>query len=198
MPTEEVTTTCHQMVFVGHNRLLIATPKLTVQLLDLEGETARLVHTFSSDDDKQFHLEDSVYLMDCSRDGHYAAIADHRNQVLVLDLEALAVHSVLPRYQSHPTALAFHPRGGLLVVAYSDHKIVEYDVASRRYTPFSKKLSDNLPTQWLNRSSTVRHITFDPRHPDVIILHDDSLICTINKNKVNLLHYCIVISKVTR
>ena len=184
MPTEEVTTTCHQMVFVGHNRLLIATPKLTVQLLDLTEDTVRLLHTFSAEEDKQFRLEDCVHLMDCSRDGRYAACADHRNQVLVLDLESLAEHSILPRYHSHPTALAFHPRGALLVVAYADHKIVEYEVARRRYTPFSKKLSENLPTQWLNRSSAVRHITFDPRHPDVIILHDDSLICTINKNKV--------------
>ena len=64
---------------------------------------------------------------------------------------------------------------------------MEYDVCGRRYTPFSKKLSQHLPLQWMNRPSSVRHVTFDPRHPDVIILHDDSLICTIDKNKVSFL-----------
>ena len=63
-------------------------------------------------------------------------------------------------------------------------QIVEYDVECKQFTAFSRKLSSKLPSQWINRSSTVRHITFDPRHPDVVILHDDSVICTINKNRV--------------
>ncbi len=65
-------------------------------------------------------------------------------------------------------------------------QIVEYDVIDTQYTPFSRKLATHLPTQWINRSSTVRHVTFDPKHADVIILHDDSVICTIDKNKVSI------------
>ena len=63
-------------------------------------------------------------------------------------------------------------------------QIVEYDVVKKTYSKFLKRLSNKLPTQWLGRTSAVRDITFDPRHPEVIILHDDSVICTINKNKV--------------
>ena len=188
---EGVSTTCHRMMFIHQqNRLLMATAELTVQLLDLTdagGGGAKLVHTF--DRENRLPIDDSIHLMDCSSGGggggHYAAVADNSGKVVVLDLKSLAVHSTLPRYQSHPTALAFHPASAVLVVAYADHKIVEYDVLARQYTPFSKKLSQQLPTQWLGRSCAVRHVTFDRRHPDVIILHDDSVIYTIDKNKVN-------------
>lgn len=164
----------------------MATPKLTIQLVELSTSShppeLRLVHTFSRQN--KFIIDDCIHLMECSSDGRYAAVADNKNLIVLLDLQSLQVHATLPRYQSHPTALAFHPSGELLVVAYADHKIIEYDVTDRKYTTFSKKLSEHLPTQWLSRSCAVRHITFDPRHPDVIILHDDSVIYTIDKNKV--------------
>lgn len=184
LPPEEVNT-CHRMMFIHQgDRLLMATPELSVQLVEVSSNPSemRLVHTFSREN--KLLLEDCIHLMDCSSDGRYAAVADNKSVIVVLDLQSLKVHSTLPRYQSHPTALAFHPDSGLLVVAYADHKIVEYDVTNRQYTNFSKQLSEHLPTQWLNRSCAVRHITFDSRHPDVIILHDDSVIYTIDKNKV--------------
>ncbi len=189
LPPEEVST-CHRMMFIHHQdseqksrRLLVATPELAVQLVDVSPAETRFVHTFSREN--KFIVDDCIHLMDSSSDGQFAALADHKSTIVVLDLQSLKVHSTLPRYQSHPTALAFHPTSALLVVVYADHKIVEYDVPHRQYTTFSKKLSEHLPTQWLNRSCAVRHITFDRRHPDVIMLHDDSVIYTIDKNKVN-------------
>ena len=167
-------------------RLLMATPKMTLQLTDVcSSGSIKLVHTFSHETSK-FTMEDCIHLMDCSGDGRLAAVADHTSNIVILDLKSLKVHATLPRYKSHPTALAFNPSSDLLVVSYADHKIVEYDVIKRQYTPFSKKLSEKLPVQWLSRSCAVRHITFDVRHPDVIILHDDSVIYTIDKNKVKM------------
>jgi len=173
---------CHRMLFVGRDKLLLVTAKQTMQLFDLSSSSEiKAVHTFCPE--QKFQFEDSIHLMDASADGRFAVVADHQSKIVVVDLKSLELHSVLPRYKSHPTALAFHPNSKLIVVAYSDHKIVEYDVECKQFTTFSRKLSSKLPTQWLNRSSTVRHVTFDPRHPDVIILHDDSVICTINKNQ---------------
>ena len=167
-------------------RLLMATPKSTLQLVDISSsQSMKVIHTFSHDSIDRFVMEDCVHLMDCSSDGQLAVVADHKSNIVVVDLKSFKVHATLPRYKSHPTALAFNPSSHLLVVSYADHKIVEYDVANRQYTPFSKKLSEHLPVQWLSRSCAVRHITFDVRHPDVIILHDDSVIYTIDKNKVN-------------
>lgn len=162
----------------------MATPKLTLQLVDVSStEPMKLVHTFNRESSK-FIMEDCIHLMDCSSDGRFAAVADHKSNIVILDLQSFKIYVTLPRYQSHPTALAFNPSCDLMVVAYADHKIVEYDVSNRQYTAFSKQLSEHLPVQWLNRSCAVRHITFDVRHPDVIILHDDSVIYTIDKNKV--------------
>ena len=192
LPPEEVGT-CHRMMFIHHSkepelsaRLLMATPKPTLQLVDISSsQSMKVIHTFSHDSIDRFVMEDCVHLMDCSSDGQLAVVADHKSNIVVVDLKSFKVHATLPRYKSHPTALAFNPSSHLLVVSYADHKIVEYDVANRQYTPFSKKLSEHLPVQWLSRSCAVRHITFDVRHPDVIILHDDSVIYTIDKNKVN-------------
>lgn len=192
VPPEDVGT-CHRMMFIHHPtepdlsaRLLLATPKLTLQLVDVGSSgSMKVVHTFSRESG-QFTMDDCIHLMDCSADGRLAAVADHTSNVVILDLKSYKVHATLPRYKSHPTALAFHPSSHLLVVSYADHKIVEYDVIRRQYTPFSKKLSEKLPVQWLSRSCAVRHITFDVRHPDVIILHDDSVIYTIDKNKVKM------------
>ncbi|EFX86991.1 hypothetical protein DAPPUDRAFT_97204 [Daphnia pulex] len=189
VPPEDVGT-CHRMMFIHHPtepdlsaRLLLATPKLTLQLVDVGSSgSMKVVHTFSRESG-QFTMGDCIHLMDCSADGRLAAVADHTSNIVILDLKSYKVHATLPRYKSHPTALAFHPSSHLLVVSYADHKIVEYDVIRRQYTPFSKKLSEKLPVQWLSRSCAVRHITFDVRHPDVIILHDDSVIYTIDKNK---------------
>lgn len=189
LPPEEVST-CHRMMFIHQcgsepARLLLATPKSTLQLIDVSStEPMKLVHTFNRETTNgKFAMEDCIHLMDCSSDGRFAAVADHKSNVVVLDVQSFQMYVTLPRYQSHPTALAFNPSCDLMVVAYADHKIVEYDVPNRQYTSFSKKLSEHLPVQWLNRSCAVRHITFDVRHPDVIILHDDSVIYTIDKNK---------------
>ena len=65
------------------------------------------------------------HLLEASRDGAYVAAADHAHQIHVGGGAAttMSLHCVLPRYKSHPTALAFHPNSKLLVVAYADHKV---------------------------------------------------------------------------
>ena len=114
---------CHRMVFVGRDKLLLATAKLTLQLVDLSSSEneMKVMHTFGQE--HKFDIEDSIHLMDASADGRYAVVGDHQSKIVVVDLESLEVHSVLPRYKSHPTALAFHPNSALIVVAYSDHKV---------------------------------------------------------------------------
>lgn len=110
------------MLFVGRDKLLLVTAKQTMQLLDFTpaGEI-KAVHTFGAE--QKFQFEDSIHLMDASADGRFAVVADHQSKIVVVDLKSLELHSVLPRYKSHPTALAFHPNSKLIVVAYSDHKV---------------------------------------------------------------------------
>lgn len=102
---------------------MAATPKQTLDLLEISPSgSMAIVHTF--DKTNGLAIEDAIHLMDCSADGRYAVVADHKSVIIVFDLKSMNVHSVLPRYKSHPTALAFHPLSTLLVVAYADHKVL--------------------------------------------------------------------------
>lgn len=110
-------------MFISERRLMAATPKQTLELFDIPvSGNWTSVHTF--DKSNGLVIEDGIHLMACSADGSYAAVADHKSVIIILDLNSLGVHSVLPRYKSHPTALAFHPSSTLLVVAYADHKVL--------------------------------------------------------------------------
>ena len=116
---EEVEPSIHRMMFLSKGKkLLLANAKLEIQLLDLDGGRVELVHTF-----EDFKAEDSIHLMDTSLDASFAAVADHKSSITILDMKSFKIHATLPRYNSHPTALAFHPNSKLLVVAYADHKV---------------------------------------------------------------------------
>lgn len=64
---------------------------------------------------------------------------------------------------------------------------MEYDINHRKFTAFSRNLDRMQLNKLPNKLFPVRNITFDPRMPNVIILHDDSSIIVINKDKVS---YC--------
>lgn len=127
------------MLFVGRDKLLLVTSKQTMQLFDLSSSDGiKAVHTF--DAEQKFQFEDAIHLLDASADGRFAVVADHQSKIVVVDLKSLELHSVLPRYKSHPTALAFHPNSKLIVVAYSDHKveIIIFVVVNNRLILFDR------------------------------------------------------------
>ena len=129
---------CHRLVFIGTDQLLLATPQLTLQLLSIPSSSSssavddnsvgsvKLVDTLDKDQGG-FEARDCIHLMDASKDGRYAAVADHSGTIVLVDMKSLTVHSTLPRYKSHPTAMAFHPASKLIVVAYADHKVISFN-----------------------------------------------------------------------
>ena len=127
LPEEAVMndSTYHRMMFLPDGRLLLATAHLTLQLLNVSAPSGvKLVHTFRKEEqNNEFSPDDCIHLMDCSSDGRFAVVGDHKSKIIVLDMRSLKVDSILPRYPSHPTALAFHPNSSLLVVAYANHKV---------------------------------------------------------------------------
>lgn len=54
-----------------------------------------------------------------------------------------------------------------------------------KLTKFSKSLDRAYSKRWPNKSFPIRNITFDPRAGNVTILHDDSNIVVMDKNKVS-------------
>lgn len=133
-------------------------------------------------------LVDNVSLICFSPDGKYLVCADYLSNIAIYPIgKDLASEKPqtwwLPRYKCPPTAMAVQKRTLNLVVVYSDHKIVEYNIAKKEYTRFSRNLEEQLPKQWLSRAIPVSHVTFDPRNENVIIMHDNVIICVLDKTK---------------
>ncbi|KAF6203417.1 hypothetical protein GE061_003836 [Apolygus lucorum] len=116
-----------------------------------------------------------------SNDGLYTVAADLNCNIIIWAKGE--VYSKLPTYTCSITAMSIQPSTNNLIVVYADHKIVEYSLMKRKYTSFSRRIHDNLPAQWLNRSYPVHTITFDSRNDDIVMLGDDSTIMVINKKK---------------
>ncbi|KAG8285601.1 U3 small nucleolar RNA-associated protein 4 [Homalodisca vitripennis] len=162
------------------NLLVCATILSTLMVFELSVDTGpNLVHTFSPHSDNL--MTDIIHLITISPDNKYIVAADRKSNIVVWS--SGKHYCSLPKYQCAPTAMAIQPHTNHLVVVYCDHKIVEFALDKRKYTKFSRKLSGSHPKQWLARSFPVSNIVFDPSNSNVILMHDDSNICVIDKFK---------------
>ncbi|XP_011497017.1 PREDICTED: cirhin [Ceratosolen solmsi marchali] len=121
-----------------------------------------------------------------SPDNKYLICSDYESHIVVYNLEDdLILESFeswsLSKYRYPPTAMAVQKKTNNLVVVYSDHKIIEYNIPTRRYTKFSNNLQDILPAQWLARRFPITNIVFDQSNENIIVMHDDTTVFVINK-----------------
>ena len=73
--------------------------------------------------------------------------------------------------------------GKTCVMVYSNNKIMEVDLKTGRYTQFSKDLSTRLPRGWLSRRTAVTNVVHIDGNSDIILLHDHSILATLDKDK---------------
>ncbi|XP_011647712.1 U3 small nucleolar RNA-associated protein 4 homolog [Pogonomyrmex barbatus] len=122
-----------------------------------------------------------------SPDSKYLVCADRQRGIAVyfigngITAESLKAWQ-LPKYSCPVTAMAVQKSTLNLVIAYSDHKIVEYNIPTKKYTEFSNNLQSRLPKHWLARPFPITNIIFDTNNENVIIMQDDSSMYVINKN----------------
>lgn len=65
-------------------------------------------------------------------------------------------------------------------------QIFEYSLVQKEYTEWSRKLQkQGLHSLWLERDTPVTHVTFNPRNPAHIILHDMFMFCIIDQTLVS-------------
>ncbi|KAL0124623.1 hypothetical protein PUN28_006462 [Cardiocondyla obscurior] len=129
----------------------------------------------------------NIGLVCFSPDSKYLVCADRQREVAVYFIDdGVTTESLkgwqLPKYNCSPTAIAVQKSTLNLVIVYSDHKIIEYNILTKRYTEFSNNLQSRLSKQWLARPFPITNIIFDPQNENIIILQDDSSIYIINKN----------------
>ncbi|KZC09523.1 PREDICTED: cirhin [Dufourea novaeangliae] len=176
-----------KMLFSPNGKLFLTInnekKKNTVTLYKVEKKHLRQLGSFHTNREFIVHVglacfsPDSKYFVCADRDGRIAIY----NVSEAVSTDAPAVWC-LPKYSCAPTAMAVQQDTLNLVVVYSDHKIVEYNIQQRQYTNFSNNLQSRLPKQWLARSFPITNIIFDPRNENIIIMHDDSTVYVINKS----------------
>ncbi|XP_017296524.1 U3 small nucleolar RNA-associated protein 4 homolog isoform X2 [Kryptolebias marmoratus] len=123
-----------------------------------------------------------VNLLAPSEDGRWLVTANTDCEIHVFDLQKLKLHCSLPVYASCPTAVSVHPTSGCLVSVHADRQILEFSLEQKEYTEWSRKLQQQgLHPLWLQRDTPVTAVTFDPRNPAHIILHDAFMFCVIDQ-----------------
>lgn len=120
-----------------------------------------------------------------SGDGERVAVVGSEGKVAVLPLNSNKIKSVvLPHTKAHPCCLAFHPSSKQLAVAYTDRNIAEYDITKHEYTPWSRSVhKQGLHQAWLEKTSVIHQLTFDPSDPDKLLVQDGTWLTVIDKTK---------------
>ncbi|OAD61377.1 Cirhin [Eufriesea mexicana] len=175
-----------KMLFSPNGRLFVTInndgKKNIVTLYKVEKKHLRHLDSFHTDKESIVNLG----LVCFSPDDKYFICADRYGRIAVYNISNTASNDasaawLLPKYSCPPTAMAVQKSTLNLVIVYSDHKIVEYNILQRQYTKFSNNLQSRLPKQWLARPFPITNIIFDSRNENIIIMHDDSTVYVIDK-----------------
>ncbi|KAK2586925.1 hypothetical protein KPH14_009855 [Odynerus spinipes] len=183
----DISTNRIQKMLFSPNSKLFATinndgKENVVTLYKLDKKSLRHIGSFQTTNESIIN----VSLVCFSPDSKYLICADRQGSIAVYKVDKdLTRESLqpwqLPKYSCPPTAMAVQKDTLNLVIVYSDHKIVEYNIVRKQYTQFSNNLQSRLPKQWLARPFPITNITFDPHNENIIIMHDDSTVYVINK-----------------
>ncbi|KAM8891989.1 LOW QUALITY PROTEIN: U3 small nucleolar RNA-associated protein 4 homolog [Spinachia spinachia] len=124
-----------------------------------------------------------IHLLSASDDGKWLATANTDFEVHVYNLDKLELHCTVPVYGSCPTAMAIHPTTSHLVVVHADQQIFEYSLVRKEYTEWSRRLQkQGLHSLWLERDTPITHVSFNPKNPAHIIVHDMFMFCIIDQS----------------
>ncbi|XP_077982940.1 U3 small nucleolar RNA-associated protein 4 homolog [Glandiceps talaboti] len=165
----------HCMVFTADSsRLLVATNQCTIQVVQVDSLQPSVLHTFHA-------MQEPIHLLSVSSDGHWLAAGNHGNHINVYNIQDYKLHCSLPTLSHQPSALAFNPHNSLLVAAYCNQKIVEYDIIKKEYTHWSKRGKHKLTKR--ARYDTVCKITFSASNPDLVFLQDVELFAILDKRQ---------------
>lgn len=161
----------------GEDRLMFCHAEGGVSSFCL-GKEAEVVHTVSSQD---LGLQGAVTRL--SVGDRLAVLADRLDNIVAVDLASLTLQAKLPSYREAPLcALSISPSSATCLLVYSNQRVMEVCLSSARYTPFSAQLASKLPRAWLGRRTAVTQVTH-VRGEEVIMLHDDSMLAVIDKEK---------------
>jgi hypothetical protein len=82
--------------------------------------------------------------------------------------------------------MSFHPTKNLLLVCYTNRKIIEFDFDLNEYTDWSRQNSDSFPKQWnkkLTRHHKLLNCFYHNQNLDKILVNDEHSLAIIDKNE---------------
>ncbi|KAL0968201.1 hypothetical protein UPYG_G00263760 [Umbra pygmaea] len=176
----KVLRSAHKLCFSSDStHLYAASSKSSVLVISLNQSECKYVHTLKPKSGSR----QPIHLLTTSADGKWLAAANSDCEVHVYNLQILALHCIVPVYGSCPSALGIHPSSNNLIVVHADQKIFEYSIVEKQYTDWSRQLQKHgLHYLWLDRDTPVTHVTFNPKNPEHILLHDRHMFCIIDKS----------------
>uniref|UniRef100_A0A669CXZ4 UTP4 small subunit processome component n=1 Tax=Oreochromis niloticus TaxID=8128 RepID=A0A669CXZ4_ORENI len=132
---------------------------------------------------RSFCSRQPVHLLCASDDGKWLATANTDCEIHIYNLHKMKLHCMVPVYNSCPTTIAIHPVTNNLISVHADQQIFEFSLVQKEYTQWSRRLqTQGLLSLWLERDTPITHITFNPKNPDHIILHDTYMFCIIDQS----------------
>lgn len=170
------------------DQLVVATSIGTVHVLELVKDTMEATVVSTCTTAKGGSEEDpwACRLLAVSSDGFMAAAVSPTGEVTVLNIAKGKRLLDFTRKGSQPTALAFNSDGSLLAVAYTDQKIVEYDLKARGYSQWYRQHCEQFHPQWLRRHGKIVGISYGTTSAnlsDKLIVHDEQMLCIIDKTQ---------------
>ncbi|XP_062817577.1 U3 small nucleolar RNA-associated protein 4 homolog [Anolis carolinensis] len=171
----------HCLLFSADStRLFVGSDRGCVHVLKLlkSKNSCKHLHTLRPNTE----TAEAVYLLATSADGKWLAAASGDREINAYSLEEAKLHCTVPAYDCPASALAIHPLTNNLVIAHSDQQLFEFSLASREYTPWSRKVQQSgLHRDWLERDTPITHLAFSPRQDGLLLLHDTYMFCIIDK-----------------
>ncbi|KAM9301508.1 U3 small nucleolar RNA-associated protein 4 homolog [Gastrophryne carolinensis] len=161
------------------SRLYVGSEGGSVHVLDLSENSCQ--HSFTLQPPTA--SSHPVHLLAASADGSLLAAASTSSQIDIYNVKEQKYIGSVPQYNSPPTAISIHPSTNNLVIAHADQHVLEFNIAHKQYTDWSRKvLQHGLHRDWLERDTPITGITFNPSRPEDILMHDNYMFCVLDKS----------------
>ncbi|XP_032140172.1 U3 small nucleolar RNA-associated protein 4 homolog isoform X5 [Sapajus apella] len=160
-------------------KLFVASNQGALHIVQLSGGSFKHLHAFQP----QSGTVEAMCLLAVSPDGNWLAASGTSAGVHVYNVKQLKLHCTVPAYNFPVTAMAIAPNTNNLVIAHSDQQVFEYSIPDKHYTDWSRTVQKHgFHHLWLQRDTPITHISFHPKRPMHILLHDAYMFCIIDKS----------------
>ncbi|XP_076471280.1 LOW QUALITY PROTEIN: U3 small nucleolar RNA-associated protein 4 homolog [Babylonia areolata] len=171
-----------RLAITPDNRWLVAaTSASSLQIWDVSGDKGTLLHTVLPESSEEEEERGCTFTNLCVSDNSkMAATTDSQGGVHLYRLADGQVLCKLPIRAHQATAIAFTPAARTLLVTYSDHTVMEFDVHKEEYTAWSRGV--RFPEQWYRQRGCLQGVMCQPATPSKLFLFSPHNLLFVNRS----------------